>query len=414
MRFTGVCLAASCALLLGQAVARAESKETDPLRFYLEAMGYWTDNRDAWVDSAKESTWDLYIKPKVTVSHHGEQALIDLYYQPAYRYRSNPSDVQHNSQLEHDLGLNVRYQMTPITELRCLERFEYTDDPSVDQGGSTIRADQTYYLNNVELGWVQDVQRTRFDLYGRNMFRRYSDRDVGLNSDEDQTGVGVTAYHRLSPSFWALVLGSYTTYGFSSQYDFDRDFNALQGGVGLERAFSPNVSAGVKAGAQQARYKDSALSSQVVPFGELWLKGQTIPTTILTASLSHGVSAASAYPFASQKYTDLRGSAKWNATPRVILSVLGAYRLARYDGDKDLPGAVAAARESNPALADYLDAIGLQTSGNETTIEEEVSATFMMTENSSIKLAQRYENVRSDVGVSYKKNAVMLGVTKQF
>ena len=417
MRAATLWMAVFCAALLIQSAARAESKPTDPIRFSVNAMGYWTDNRDSWETSDKQSTWDFYVTPKVDAMHHGEQTWLDFYYAPSYRYRSNPSDIQNDTLLEHDLGLKIRQDFSPRLEGRLFEKFDYSDDPSIDKSGSQVRGDLTYYLNRAEVGLIHDMTRhAKVDISVRNMIKRYTDKDAASESDEDRTDGGVILYGDLSPTLALVVLANYANYGFSSKFGLDRDFDAALGAIGLEKIFTQSLRGGAKAGAQSVQYKDKGLDSQVSPYGELWLKGWTIPSTMLALDLTHGVREADAYPFASQEYTDLRGDMEWAMTEskRFILNLTGVYRISHYSGSQDLPPSIVQAIQNNPDLAFFLSQIGLQDSGDVKTIEEEIGVTYRMTETSSLKFTQRYEDVNSEVGVSYTKNAFSLALTKQF
>lgn len=411
----GLGLGLTAALFGGMGTAKGEAKPSDPLQISLYGIVHYTDNRDAWPEN-EESTWDFYGRLRAGISYPGEPLWIDGYYAPSYRYRTNPSEVQNETELHHDVGLHVRHHPTPRMEVRFLEKFDYTDDPKIEEGNRVIRGDQTYYLSRTELGLIHAVtRRSTVDVFGRYLTKQYSEDAAAKTSDEERIEGGLTLHGHVTPQMGVLAMAQYSTYEFASPYGINRDFASALGGGGVEYIYNPNLRVGAKAGVQSVQYEDENLSSQVAMFGELWAKGWTVPSLHLMASLGHGIREADAYPFASQEYTEGRMGVEWQAGPRWILGLSGVYRISDYDR-KMLPSGVEAAWARDPALREFLRAATSRGSqeGSEATTEIEAGVTFKLTETSSARLVQRYERVDSDVGDDYTKNATTLTISKQF
>ena len=119
-----------------------------PVNFSVETRGEYTDNRDA-VATGEESNFDFYLSPRIDVYLDFERTFVNLYYVPTFRYRTDPAPTQNDSEFFHDFGLNLDSQVSPNTALRLHEKFDYNDDPSVEDGGFTVREDRTYIMNRV-------------------------------------------------------------------------------------------------------------------------------------------------------------------------------------------------------------------------------------------------------------------------
>ena len=412
MKRVGVLLysVALCGTILCQ-FSYADGKESDPIRFSVDLFGQYTDNRDSAEDGMEEETWDLYIKPRLDLIYHGQRSLVDFYYAPSYRYRTDPSPLQNDYELGHDLSLSAKFRPTRRMELRASDKFDYTDDPSIDEGGQTLRGDRSYMLNRVEAGLIHQVTpRSNVDVFGQYRAKRYDEQLAADESDEDLVQAGLRVWSQISKSVEVKAYASYATYGFEDLFSLERDFTSASGGLGLTKRVNKMLSAGADVGVQSQEYDSGALDSQIVPYGKAWVKGYTTPATELYGEISHGVREADAYPFASQEYTEARIGVEWDANARLTFDLDGVYRLSSYEEQEGLVAAAA----GDLGLAVLLASLGSQHSGDETTIEAQGKVTYRVTDKTSVSLIQRFEDVDSDVGVSFSKNSTTLALSKSF
>jgi len=401
-----VCMQALCfaaLMTLGSARAQMDQppEDTDAIRLSVEVRGSYTDNRDS-SETDEESNFDLYLAPRIDVVADLVRTKLDAYYQPYYRYRTDPSDIQNEDEFYHSLGLNMDHEFTEQSKIRLWEKFDLTDDPAVEEGAITIRGDRSYIMNRFEGAFNHAFSRwTYTELSGSHMLKRYDEQEVADESDEDAMSVGARLWRQIAPSVGIDFDVRTTSYGFESAMGIERDFDVLLAGAGIEKVFNPNLRGSVRAGWQRAEYDDDALDTQNEPYLSAELRGQTAPTARLIASVTHGIRDADAYPFASQSYTDARGRLELDATPKLMLGFQGTYRLSEYEKDS---------RPSTAAVASFPKA----TSGDETTIVLQGDAAFKLTDRSSLKFIQRLEDIDSDVGESFTKNTSIAVATMAF
>ena len=385
---------------LSAAQVMAEESQGDRFRFSVNTRADYTDNRDAW-EADEESNWDFYIRPRADVLFETESTLLDLYYAPSFRYRTDPSNVQNDNEIHHDLGINVKHKVSRRLVLRLMEKFDLTDDAAVSDDGATVRGDRSYYLNT--FGGSIDMlaaKRTEVDIYARNTIKRYDEDVVASTSDEDRTDVGAKLTQHLSNNMRVTLESGYSMFGYESPGMIMRDFDSLLLAAGGEKVLSNNLTVGGQVGAQMQSYDDDGIDDSTNPFAKLFVRGNTSPSLRLSGTLTHAVRDADAYPFASQEYSELRGVVDWDTTPQVTLTLSGIYRLSDYEDV--VPSAA--------ALADFL---GL-TEGDETTIDVYGQAAYKVTDSCTLLLRQRFEDVDSDISTSYNKNTTTLELTKFF
>lgn len=382
-------------LVAVSAVAQtAQREEGQPVNLSLGFSARWTDNRDSAAMNEEENI-DLYVRPRLDAYLDWERTILNLYYSPAFRYRNDPSLDQNDTELQHALGANLDHDLTPQLKLVLKEKFDLTDDPSVEAGGSTIQYDQSYIMNQAEGKVRFQLNRwTSLDVYGRNMLKRYDKQYVADESDEDRNDVGLLLWRQVSPTVAMKGGAEYGSYAFDSLRKIDRDFDLLTAVVGVEKVFNPQLRGGVKAGWQEADPSDAGLDSNSDFYGELALRGSSGAAKALEAVLSHGIRDSDVYPFSSQVYTELRGKIDIETSPNMTINLGGTYRLSEYD------------QGSLPASA-VGEAAPLARSGDETTIVGKAGVTCQVADNSKIKLEYIMEDIDSDVDVSFTRNVAV-------
>ena len=396
----GLVLVVCGLVLLAGTFAFGESKETDFLRFSVQVRVDSTDNRDS-VPVNEESNIDIYLRPMMEAGFDWDQTMLDFFYAPAYRYRTDPSRIQNDSEFQHDLGAHLRHSLTRRMTVRVVESFTFTDDPKVSEGGTTLRRDESYLLNNVEAGLTYGfTRRSNIDVYGRHNTKQYSEADVADISDEDSFVVGATGRRQFGRTVDGLCTVSFSDYGYQHPFMIERDFTSLYVGVGVEKIFNPQLRGGIKGGMQMIDYDDAGLGSEESPYAQAWVKTSSKPATRYEASVTHGIRDADAYPFAAQKYTDVRGRVEHDVSTKVTLAGSGTYRVGDYDDTAP----------TSAGTGTFFSRAG----GDETTIVAQGEVAYRLGKESVLRLTQQYQDVDSDVDTSFDRNTTSLSLTKQF
>ena len=385
-----VCQTVVCAEEMGQ-----------PVRFAVSTSAHMTDNRDA-ASANEQDNVDIYVRPRLDFVYDGENSRLDFYYVPAYRYRSEPGDGQDESTWQHDFGAKASRTISPRTRVRLNEIFALTDDPAIEEGGITLRGDQSYIVNTLDGGLNYDLlEASNLDFSLQSRIKRYDKETVAVRSDEDIFAARVDHRHQINQTLRSVVSAGYSMFAYDSASNLERDFSSVVGSVGLENNFSENTIGALALGWQTRDYDDAELNVDGAPYARASLEGLLGADLRVGGVVGHGVRDSDAYPFVSQEFTDIRGFAVAKLSPKVSLRVSGTYRLSTYDED-DVPSAATA--------ADFAGA----TSGDETTIVGDVDLSIALTERAALTVGQRYEDIDSDVARSYTKNTSRIGASLSF
>jgi hypothetical protein len=326
--------------------------------------------------------------------------MLDFHYAPSLRWRSDPSPWEEDLTLLHDLGVELTHSPSATLKLRARDDFSYTDDPRVEEDGVQVRQDKSYMLNRARAGvTLRPARLSEVDVYGGLSTKRYDESTEAELWDEDSAELGFGLWRQLGPTFGGKLVGRYYSYAYEPAVvpalgTFERDFTVLVGGLGMEKALSPQLRAGAVVGWANVEYKEDLLSSQSGPYGEVTLRGALAPNARFDGALSHSFRDSDAWPFPSQEYTQLSGRFEWDSSDVLTLGCSAVYRMGDYEVETDVP-----------ELGDI--------SEDETVIVASVDATVKVGPRTQVKVAQRYEDVDSDVRESYTKNttAVSLAVT---
>jgi hypothetical protein len=398
----GIVFVCCCGVILTAAFASAEEVSTGrPIKFSVQLRTDFTDNRDSTVD--EDNNIDVYLKPKMHLYLDQERTLWDLFYAPELRHRTDPSNIQNDEEFYHDLGIRIQHEVNPRASVRLNEKLDFTDDPSIDEGGLTIRRDRSYLMNRADAGVgyaLSDL--SMLDVSAHHMIKRFDEDEVAQESDEDQADVMVEWQRQINRTLSVVAEAGYVVYGFESRLDIERDFDTLLAAAGVTHILAKGLAGGVQVGWQQQSYDDPELGDQDVPYGRIWLTGSTVPSTRLDLEARHAVRDADAYPFSSQEYSQFKADVAWDMTPKLTVFASGIYRLSEYDND------------SAPSTAPD-DTFPKDTRvGDEDRVIGEAGAVFKINRETSARVLQRYEDLDSDVGVSFTKNTTRLILSREF
>lgn len=413
MRKSTVWAVAGCFLALVMVTAvNAASDATGPLKFSVTVSANPTDNRDSTPDSIKESNTDIYVSPKVDAIFDWGDSLLDFYYIPSYRYRTDAGKYQDTSKLLHDLGINGRYDLSERVSVRMKEHFKYTDDPTLASGGVTVTRDGVYFINNLGAGASVDITpESRMDIDAMWHTKDY-DESVFKYLEEDSIDGTLAIRHSLSHDVVAVIeaKGSKFDYGAVNTLDdttpvnnSDRDFSKLEGGVGLENQFRKDCKLSVYAGYTYLTFDEDKMDSIDAPYASVILDHNVNKTTRLSASARYGLRNTDIRTYAAQAYSDVRADLAVDVSDSVTIGAGGIYRYSDYDKDYLTPAGEA-----------YFASLNRDTSGTEKTSIGYASVSYKLTVDSVVSMLYRYTKDDSDVSNDFDKNEGIISFTQHF
>ncbi len=400
MKMRSALLVAMCGTALAAGRASAQQQEGKVLGAAVEVGATATDNRDSTPDG--KSNTDIFARARLSALLDWQTAVLNLYVAPGFRYRTDPSSIQNDTEFHITGNADFKAALTPTTAFRADENLAYTDDPQIDAGNVITRRDSTFIANRVSAGIRQDLTQTaNVDLYGWNQIKRYDEETVARISDQDQTGGELTGRLMLSDTLAGTAMVGAEMYDTKDYYNLQRGFDTYYGGLGAEQAFTQTILVNGMVGVQQATYEDDQIDDMTSPMARVGIKAQVAQNAYLTGQIRHQLDNAYSYPFVATKHTSAFAKFDLQATKMLGFGLFGEYRLEDYDSDMVSPSA--------PAEAFLKDR-----SGQETTILAMASASLNLTQTTKVTLSQLYEDVDSDVLVSFTRNATTLSLIQDF
>ncbi len=314
-----------------------------PLSLSVLLEGEYDDNRDG-DSSGKEDTFNTKLQPRAAFAYDFGITYIDLFYMPYILMRSNARDDQNDTEFYHEVGAELRHELTPTLTLSLSDRFSVTDDPSVSEGGVTVRESATYNRNVLNLGLGIEIDPiTMLEVGGRSEIKRYSD-SIWRNYDEDKVGANLTLKRELGMMMNVLTTLSYTKSEFNDAVDRGAEF--VFAGIGLEKTFSPNLAGYLNVGWNTANHNELGGSTDT-PAGSARVVLSPTPDTSLSLAASYALADSDWMGYSTQERTAFSATLNHRVTPLLASAltlehVLGAYKSDTAviqglpDGDDDM------------------------------------------------------------------------------
>jgi hypothetical protein len=419
-RFGKVLLALVCVLLCGSVAVWAQGDVTGPLQLTLKLEAETTDNRDSAPDGFEEDNTDFFITPRLEALYDWDRTLLDFFYEPTLRYRTDAGRTQNDTQFYHDLSLHLRHELTPRLSVMGRGEYDYTDDPSVEEGGTTLRRDSSFAVLRLTGGGSVDLDRqTRATLTGSYRDKSYEETAFEV-LDEDSFHVTFNLLRRLSRTLILVGEAKFNQYNYDSDdivvslvpgaLTFDRGNTVTAVGGGIESQFAENCRGTLRVGVLQQEFDDDTIDSETAPYVNGRLILSSVPSTRLNASVTHTRRDSDVFPFAAQQYTDLSAGVEVDTTERVTLEFSGTYRLSEYKTE-DLPSAARALLASSAVFAGE-GATGAD--GDETVLIGEAGVALTLSDDMLLKVKVRVEDEDSDISTSYARNSARVSLIKSF
>lgn len=415
-------MVACCALLgtAGNLSAQAEDP-MGPFDLSLKLEAATTDNRDSLPN--EESNTDFLVSPRIAAIFEMDRSYLDFYYEPTLRYRTDPRENQNDEEFLHDLGIHLEHSVTPRLTLRVTEDYTYTDDPSVETAGGTLRRDSSFSLNRVEGLLAYDINRqSRVEVDARHRLKTYDESELSF-LDEESVSAGARAARQVSRTV-SLSLEARAE-EFSYEYDdlsvgarpgttLDRGFTAMSAGVGIENEFQANCRASLRVGVKSLDYEDEDIDSESAPYAVAILQLSAVPSTRFTASARHELRDSDVALFSSQEYTSVYAGLEVDASERVTFDVSGTYRMGDYDADKLPSGLRTTGLPAGTGTATPGGVAVRALEGDETAVILKAGVGWEVSDKTRVKLAHMFEDEDSDVSVSFTRNETTLSLVRQF
>jgi len=143
------------------------------------------------------------------------------------------------------------------------------------------------------------------------------------------------------------------------------------------------------------------------------VEGSTIPSTRIKLGVTYELKDADEYPFATEMFAGVDGRLEWDLNQALSLAASVFYWMADYDSDS-IPAGYAQQLATDLAWQNYVAENGIRSSGDKVTAVAALEATVRLPGRTAIKIAQRFEDVSSDISQDFTRNATSLALTKQF
>ncbi len=375
-------------LALGVVLPAVAWDPGSPVSLSVRLEGVYDDNRDGH-ESNKEETFNTKLQPRAAFAYDFGITYIDLFYMPYILTRSNARDDQNDTELYHELGANLRHDLTPALTFSLSERFSMTDDPRVTEGGVAVRESATYNRNVLNLGLGIEVDpMTAVELGGQSEIKRYDKREW-RNYDEDKLGASLVLRRELGLMLNGLVRLSYTKSEFSGEIDRGAEF--IFAGIGLEKTFSPNLAGYLNLGWNSADYNELD-DSKDTPAGDVRLVLSPTPDTSLSLAASYELADSDWRGYTTQERTAFSATLHHRLTPQINSVLALEHVLGAYKGDTAL--------EEDLQLGDGDDDL--------TTVR--ASLLYNLNRNLDFELGYQMEDWDSDIRESFTRNKVTVAL----
>lgn len=390
MMVTGVLLIASW--------AKAQEQMTDLARPWgasVTAGAQYTDNRDG-TKTNKHPNLDFYIEPRGDLFwRDGERTTLDIFLSPLAKWHSNPregNDGQHSTDLFGSGGFDLTHELDPRLGLKINDTASYDDDPSIDLGGTAVRQSSSLFMNSAAADVSAEVTpQIALEFIGHDTVKRYDDKAVADNNDEDSYDAEVDLGYLLGEGYKVFGMGEISDFE-SKSTTRDRGAKIYEGGVGVEKFVSADVHARLVGGYQYAEYKDATLGDNELPNGRLEVVYRPQAPTRFRGSFLYGFYMPYVQPYSVQKLTGVQAAVDHDVIPqRLTVTVRGQYSHSQYDAEGvDAPGG-----------ADKLASVGMD-------------ATYRFSRHWSCCLSYTFEDWQSDVREPFDQSILDASVKATF
>ncbi|MDA0322805.1 MAG: outer membrane beta-barrel protein [Verrucomicrobia bacterium] len=383
----------TCALVILGGVptfSSAQEKKTDgktrsnPFGFSLKVSASTTDNRDSTA-TAEESNTDIKVSPRADGRIERPGTLLEFYYSPTYRYRSDPSLGEDDNELYHDIGANLDHEFSERFRIELRDFYNVTEDPAIVSGGGTLRQDGAYFLNRIQgLASYLLTKSVYVDLRVDHRLKEYDSAGAAANLDEEAASASLTVWRQVRDDTAVLAEVEVGAYEFDSTSAI-RDFDRVQGVIGVHRVLGNGMHAGARVGITEIDHDDTTLGSESSPFVSATLSSDSRAKTRLRLGAGLELRDSDVAPFASQEHTHLTASLEHVVSKKIKLLGGVQYRVSEYD---EVPSGLA----------------GVVRGGDEDLVAVHGGVEYQLDNRQKIKAEASHQDLSSDVDVGTNRD----------
>ena len=433
-----------------------EGDKTSPLGLSLTVGVKRTDNRDAVSDDhvilvrgveervEKEDDTELWITPTISLRHAmGDGSRFLIAYSPSYTEYDNPRENGMENEWTHSLRADADLHLGPRTKFTLSDSYwwsgqkdwHYGEDYELDPGDSAFDEDDDltrnddFYNNRLDAALSRTLTADDTVRVGAQWrVKRYDDDEIAAYGDEDEYVFFADFMKRTTRHFSYGVFAEYTAFDRSNGEGFDPEPIA-----GNE---TPRVDTGVEYATAGFQFEYDVSGNGNVLFNArtgykfVWYEAEDIEDdetigdsraefvlykhqrTSGRLGLKYGREFGEVYPYSSQDNTTLYANVTRLVDRKGDLRLVGdaEYRMRTYDIEDVDPDAENYSRY----FEDLWEKTGGDGKGDRDSLFLRLSAIYRWSEKLSASVFYTYEDVESDVDMSYTENTVGLSATYRF
>ncbi len=275
---------------------------------------------------------------------------VGLRYRPTLAWFSDREDD--DTDLWHDLDLNVVQKFTPALALSFNDTLRYSQLPELQDENFVVRQDDDNYYNSAQATLSYNVRpETRIDVSGRHILLRYTEDDHENDNYYSVVG-GLTLRQQLASRTTLMGDLRYQSLVYDEAEEANnRDADSLFAGLGAEQTFNPKMIGSLRAGIAQRTYDNDEYDDDTQPYGELSLTFLPSPATRITGAASYSIYESDVSYYLSQKRTYFSLSFAHDFTAKLSFYASGAYTVNDYEADYSLSADAVDADETSILLS---------------------------------------------------------------
>ncbi len=304
--------------------------------------------------------------------------------------------------LSHEFVARYNHSFSDRFDLEVRDRVSDSDQPEISSGAVVNRVAGSYVNNTFTLqGTAQWAPKLSTVTTFTNDYFTYSDPTQSQLNDRDVNTLQHDFRFLLTPTLTLVAGGTYTNVGYSDDITpagltntVSRDWESETIYAGLDYNFTPQLTAGFRAGGVVTQY-DASSGSELDPYAEVFANWQVGARSSLNFDYTHTVAQTDVDSYSSTLSDNFSLTARYQFTPRFSGQLQGDYNLAQNQADSSI--------------------IAGQGDFQENTFGISFGLGYDLTRYLNLNMGYDYSEVDSDdSGRSYTRNQVSLGLTATY
>ena len=397
-----------------QAIAHAESKKV--FSVFASLREEYDDNIYTAHDN-KVSDYKTTIEPSLLFNYPMADTLLSARYTfdaTAYAQRDKTFDY------EHDLTLRANHTFSSRFSLDVRDRVHYADQPEITQGSVVNRVAGTYFNNTFSIQGTAtwSPKLSTVSTYTNDYFS-YDDIDVSRVNSRDAHTLQHDFRYTLTPTVTLVNGGSINIQDYRNQtfvpastslvpnggggFTFvttpdhytSRDWTSYTLYTGADWTVLPEVTVGVRGGGVYTTYDDNTIDSTFSPYASVFATWQTGAKSSIDFNYLHSVAPTDVGGYSSATTDSFSLSGLYKFTAKLTGRLTGTYMLNNSSSDVAITSGAGSYYENTLGFSAGL--------GYDLTQYLNLNGNYSLTNVGT-----------TDIGSSYNRNQVSLGLTASF